>query len=356
MSSQWTQPPSSRTQVNKAATRLVRNGLLYAGKEQDLALVRTWRGAHAFPLNTVQVGVRQRVARLGLDGFVAQRLKTINAIYKKLQRQSMRLTQMVDIGGARLILPTEADVRRFVDDMDGSLAGGAMALACVKRLDLVRAPRPDGYRSIHMHLEYQSRDGRRTDFDRLLVELQIRTPLQHAWATMIESLGMLLGQDYKGGAGPDDHGRWLTAVSGVLARMEGLPLPSDLPTDSRQLARLVAELEQRTGLLEVLRGAAGRRDSADDLDAGLDDYYLIEARDRGWSVEPASSDSAEAVAAYDRLEGDPSPESPRPVLVGGANWESIRRSFASYRQDVAEFVDAIDRFQASPDIFRDEVA
>jgi ppGpp synthetase/RelA/SpoT-type nucleotidyltranferase len=44
-----------------------------------------------------------------------------------------------------------------------------------------------GYRAIHLELEYE----------RVLVEIQVRTPLQHAWAESMERLGDIAGRDVR---------------------------------------------------------------------------------------------------------------------------------------------------------------
>jgi ppGpp synthetase/RelA/SpoT-type nucleotidyltranferase len=53
----------------------------------------------------------------------------------------------------------------------------------------------DGYRSLH--LIYKYRNIKNPSYDGLRIELQIRTKLQHIWATAVETMGTLLGQALK---------------------------------------------------------------------------------------------------------------------------------------------------------------
>ncbi|WP_457767666.1 RelA/SpoT domain-containing protein [Cyanobium sp. ULC082] len=65
------------------------------------------------------------------------------------------------------------------------------------RVDNYQAePKPSGYRGIH--LIYRYRSNKSETYNGLLLEVQIRSPLQHAWATAVETVGTFLKQSLKG--------------------------------------------------------------------------------------------------------------------------------------------------------------
>ena len=87
--SEWTVPPVTRGEVDRAGRLLAQNGglanVLLLGRALDV--VNHWRSAHSFPLSTLQMRLRKRVRHLDLPGVtVAQRLKRTPSILAKLRR------------------------------------------------------------------------------------------------------------------------------------------------------------------------------------------------------------------------------------------------------------------------------
>jgi putative GTP pyrophosphokinase len=163
------------------------------------------------PLKKVTMGLRSFVQRemtaLPPDGKlpVGQRLKRERQIIRKLARHPrMALARMQDIGGCRAI-PTggqaevEAVLRRIRKNWE------------IKGFkDYVAEPAPSGYRAIHVVV---LRDGH-------LIEIQLRTPLQHAWAEAVERTGFRLREDLKEGEGPPDLLRYFHMAAEGLALEE----------------------------------------------------------------------------------------------------------------------------------------
>lgn len=145
-----------------------------------------YRASFQHPLNKVTVGVRQFVERESAQVVVAQRLKRMPAILNKLVRfDSMRLTQMEDIGGCRAILASRAEVagvrRRIRRNWD-----------VVFERDYVGHPKSTGYRANHIVIVRDER----------AIEIQLRTPGQHEWAEAVERAAARTGYDLKDGNGP----------------------------------------------------------------------------------------------------------------------------------------------------------
>lgn len=148
-----------------------------------LALVNQWRSSHGFPLNTVQTVLRSRAKRLDRKAVVAQRLKRFISIQAKLERKpSVRLSQMQDIGGCRAVVRTMASLRK--------LASSYLQRDFFKlRDDYIREPKEDGYRSIHIIGTYVTDDSYYSAWNGHKIEIQLRTQLQHAWATALAGRG-----------------------------------------------------------------------------------------------------------------------------------------------------------------------
>jgi len=76
--------------------------------------------------------------------------------------------------------------------------------------DYINNPKPSGYRGFHLVYRYQS-DKKQT-YNNLKVEMQIRSPLQHQWATAVETVDAFTGQALKSSSGDEE---WQTFYCGV---------------------------------------------------------------------------------------------------------------------------------------------
>ncbi len=106
---------------------------------------------------------------------------------EKLTREPGRLASMADIGGVRALCDTQGQA----DTLHGKLT----ELLDVARVrDWARSPRATGYRGIHLHARHGGR----------VIEIQLRTVVQDAWANLVEEESRDSGIDYKGGQGGED--------------------------------------------------------------------------------------------------------------------------------------------------------
>ena len=79
-------------------------------------IINNWRSSHAYPLNTFQMTLRDRARRVDKEMIVAQRIKRLSSIEDKLRRYEwLKLSEMQDIAGCRVIVDTVDQVHRLVD-------------------------------------------------------------------------------------------------------------------------------------------------------------------------------------------------------------------------------------------------
>src|SRR3972149_3247656 len=72
-----------------------------------LDIINNWRAAHAYPLNTFQMTLRNRARQVDPQSIVAQRIKRLSSIEDKLRRYDwLKLSAMQDIAGCRVIVNT----------------------------------------------------------------------------------------------------------------------------------------------------------------------------------------------------------------------------------------------------------
>lgn len=182
--------PSSN-QVRKAGSK-VRRYLRGEATDDDYEsarkVIQDLRAAHAAPLVRVNSRLRYTCKVLELPQGVTQRLKKLPTIIDKLQREpTLDLRQMRDIGGCRLVLASAQDIERVAAYLASSRRWKRDDVNVGDPIDYLRSPRVSGYRALHLPVV----DGGRT------IEIQLRTPGMHRWATLVEELSGALGVNYK---------------------------------------------------------------------------------------------------------------------------------------------------------------
>ena len=140
----------------------------------------------------------QRLAGLPVSGRPA---KSTTSIIQKLNRESIRLSQMQDIAGCRTVVDNLLDQDRIAQEI-------ASAFEDVTVLD--RRVKPShGYRAVHLVVREYNKT----------IEVQIRTALQHVWAEMCEKLADM-DPAIKYGGGPEDARKALEHASRVIDTVE----------------------------------------------------------------------------------------------------------------------------------------
>lgn len=148
----WATPQFSKTRVDEAGRALVHGAASKAERSDALLIINNWRSSHSFPLNTMQMGLRRNADLVCDEPLVAQRLKRLPWIEAKLRLQRWRLTQIQDIGGARVVLGSVAEVYR----LEARYRASEIRHELVADDDYVLSPRSSGYRSLHLVYRYSS--------------------------------------------------------------------------------------------------------------------------------------------------------------------------------------------------------
>lgn len=110
--------------------------------------------------------------------------KSTTAIVDKLRRESIRLSQMQDIAGCRIVVDSYARQEALVNELTALFSASIIS-------DRRKHP-SHGYRAVHLIVPHDNR----------FVEVQVRTELQHLWAELSEKLADKFGIDVKYGGGP----------------------------------------------------------------------------------------------------------------------------------------------------------
>lgn len=154
------------------------------------------------------------------------------SIIEKLQRIKSRLSQIQDIAGCRAIvssLTEQDDVVRAAQEWLPSVV-----------VDDKRESPTHGYRAVHLLVTHNGR----------CVEVQIRTRIQHFWASISEKLSDTYGQEIKYGFGNVDVLRHLMNLSNVARRFDKIV---DVVGKDRAALREVQRFKTRSQNFKALK-------------------------------------------------------------------------------------------------------
>jgi hypothetical protein len=296
-------------------------------RESAIEVISNWRARHIKPMGIFYAELRHHSSQVSKPAFVAQRLKRLESIQRKLSRDDlpgMSLNNMQDIGGCRAILPTVADVRA-VEALYGSP---------FRKKDYIATPTALGYRGVHLILKYKGESS--TEYDGMQIEIQLRSRHQHLWATAVETVGQFTGTELKAGIGSDKWLRFFRLMGSVIALTEDCPTVPGTPHDA---AGVMGELkfllpEARAELIDyttTVRNALTFRDHPES------DYYVLKRHKKeratgigGYSrarLEEANRAVIEAEAqGYDA------------VLVSTDGLANLYKAYPNYFLDMDAFI------------------
>lgn len=335
----------SRTKVIKAGKTLIDATTSEENKTEALEILSEWRSYHAKPLDAFQKYIRTRDICVKRKAIMAQRLKRLPSIIHKLKRMSSNnLARMQDIGGIRVVLPSIEDVIALHEEVLVKPNNRFLFTPKLPPKDYINNPKPDGYKSIHQVFEYKRDTVNNTAG--LCIELQIRTALQHAFATAVETLGMVERLSFKTGQGSDDFKTFFKLVSALFSHKEKTTVLDEYKNHSvEDLIKSAKELECKLQVFHKLQGIAlTARNIDSDGKWSSKKYQLLELQklENGWKIrirEFKDSDIDLAEMLYASLEKKYKDDTSMDVvLVSVGDLKSIKRAYPNYFLDTNDFI------------------
>lgn len=211
----------SGKQVIRAGEKLLNDAIFENRPEFESAMdiLSYWRFTHEAPLGEAFKVVQETVLQIDKSAIFAKRLKRYVSIMNKLRRfQDMKLKNMQDIGGCRAIVSSvkkASQVIRLLKKRPEFRSPDGK----IRFKDYIANPKDDGYRGYHLIGQFKTRHGAQRS-----IEVQVRTELQHEWATALEIVDLFTGQALKSNQGDPDWKRFFKGVSEQFAIMENIHL------------------------------------------------------------------------------------------------------------------------------------
>ncbi|MDL2267005.1 RelA/SpoT domain-containing protein [Desulfovibrio sp. OttesenSCG-928-G15] len=313
---------------------------------EAISLLSHWRSLYSYPINTFQAYLRAKIKRNKYSSaIVAQRLKRMPSIVNKLQRfPSMQLDRMQDIGGLRVVLKNISEVFELHESILGSKRFEHTPEMPPR--DYIKIPKDDGYRSLHQVFKYANK--KHPELNGLRIELQIRTLLQHSWATAVETLGIVEKSSFKTGEGGEQFKRFFKVSSALFSMDEGTSVLAELKNESRE--QLIQELNEIENALQVSSKLKGLTISAKHIEqtslhfAG---YHLMELDiEKGRiSLIPFLEKQLDSAEDLYRAREQATRDNPNisVVLISAGNVKDIKKAYPNYFLDTNGFLKNLNR-------------
>lgn len=330
----------SRNAVHRAGSSLRKTDVTIEEFRKALDTLSQWRFLHSYPINTFQAYLRNKVKQAGYESpIIAQRLKRLPSIIKKLKRfHSMGLETMQDIGGIRVILDNINDVYHLYNIL---MKSRFPHKAILPPDDYIKEPKHDGYRSLHQVYKYAN--SKHPELNVLHIELQIRTKLQHSWATAVETLGIVEKSSFKAGEGSEDFKRFFKLSSALFSIAEKQPVLEEYREIPRNV--LISELKALEAQLQITTKLKGLAITAKQIEISSNNFtgyhlMILDAKECKVSIINFTKnqlDSAELLYSAQETATKDNPDI-SVVLISAGNIKEIRKAYPNYLLDTNSFI------------------
>jgi len=315
---------------------------------ESLAVINNWRSAHNYPLHAITMTLRERAKKVDQTRLIAQRIKRLRSIEAKLRRfRQMQLSRMNDIGGCRAVVQTVSHVDTLVSIYERARAKNPRrGHEFVRKYDYIKSPKSDGYRGVHLVYKYRTVSKSQSAWNGLRIEVQIRSRLQHAWATAVETVDAFTGQALKSNIGEECWKQFFALMGSILALKERRPIVPETPTTEVALRKELRALydQQRMGATLWGMSTAVEHIAEKDKEAKL---FLLELDTSQKVLYVRGYDEKRQPQAFARSTELEKAHRDRPemqvVLVSVGSAKALRRAYPNYYLDLSSFLREVDQ-------------
>jgi ppGpp synthetase/RelA/SpoT-type nucleotidyltranferase len=234
----------SGKQVIKAGETFLKDKINDSEFDQAMDVLSYWRFSHEIPLEQALKVLQETTLKIDKNAIFAKRLKRYVSIVNKLRRfRQMKLKNMQDIGGCRAIVSSPKKLQKIVRALR-KRSEFKNSQGKVRFKDYIQHPKEDGYRGYHLVCQCLDENGELKD-----IEVQLRTNLQHDWATALEIVDLFTGQALKSNQGDIEWKNFFSRVSEQFALMEEVHLFNTL-SDKIKFLEYANKLDQSQGAFE----------------------------------------------------------------------------------------------------------
>jgi ppGpp synthetase/RelA/SpoT-type nucleotidyltranferase len=340
----------SKSQTDNAGKTLCNSSVSKEEKFEALEILSNWRASHSYPMHIFKKRLKRVSEIIDKRALSSQRLKRVPSIIKKLKRKysgnkaTMKLTQMQDIAGCRAIMSNVNLVNKLYQKY---YISGDLKHKKVNEKNYINEPKKDGYRSIHLVYRFKS-DKNKDIYNGLLVELQIRSKLQHVWATAVETVDFFTGQAIKSNEGEKEWKEFFKLVSSAFAKKEKTPIVPGTPSDINELKKEIREKEKSLQVIKKMENWTKSIRLFEDMKNKKNaHFFLLELdtiQEKLIITSYSKKQEEKALNDYAKAEKNIYGKPEYDVVLVGAEIEELKKTYPNYFLDTREFIKELKRF------------
>ncbi len=330
----WIIPEHSKKRVKKAGELLANENQDQHDIDEAMDVLSNWRSIHAYPMHAMLIWLRKKASDIDTNGIVVQRLKRTPSILGKLKRfGQMKLHRMQDIGGLRAVMSNVT----LVETLHSHLISGRSRHTLHKIDNYIENPKESGYRGIHIVYKY---NGAKEEYKDLFVEIQLRSKIQHSWATAVEIIDTFTNQALKASHGEDKWLQFFKCASAEFSKLEKRPIGEHLKdVNTLELTKL---LVKELGVIEKLNAFALSSNTIAKKQINKSDYFILELIENASMVrihQYPQNQLKEATENYLKLEKKAAENSNYDaVLVSANSIANLKKAYPNYFADSKDFL------------------
>jgi ppGpp synthetase/RelA/SpoT-type nucleotidyltranferase len=348
----------SKKSIDKAA-RSIRHGCEKSIRDDAVDKIQNFREIHMYPLMLIKNHLARTAKKINTDIVIARRLKRLPTIINKLERPTLdgnqnnaiKLTRMQDIGGCRAIVRNLDELVSLQEKLKKSKSVHKV----INQSDYL-TPKESGYGGIHLVYSCFDKDESSNNWKKTKIEVQLRTKLQHAWATSLEIVDTLEKIELKTSVTGHEKWRRFFKVAGILvAHDEGAKiLDEEYFNDLEdELSALEEELSVNTKLGRFSLAIRGVTDLSNKLSSNRNIGMCLVTLDRGdlfnlehkgkrevqqLKIKTKQFKISESKLALNELnESEKDPAIILSVLLATSDAKTLKKAYPNYFGDTLEF-------------------
>jgi len=335
----WATTSYTKGEISRAGRILIDRNASYDERSWALDVMSSWRAAQAYPMRALLMTLRKRAVEIDSGAVVVQRHKRAPSIIGKLERfPKMELSRMQDIGGCRAIVSTVEDVEKLSSHLQSSRTRNELH----REYNYILQPKDSGYRGIHLTYKYR---GEKPEYNGYFVELQLRSQVQHAWATTVEIVDTFTDQALKSSQGSMDWQNFFRMASAEFSKLECRPLGTY--ADGKDTHAELSRLAHQLSVVKRLNAFAVSANHILQKSDNKTDYFLLELTEEGSKIlitQYKMSDFERATTAYLQKEKQAKSDTTNDVvLVAAGSLHALKNAYPNYFADSTEFVRLMQR-------------
>ena len=187
-----------------------------------------------------------------------------------------------------------------------------------------------------------------TDLDGMRVELQIRTKLQHDWATAVETAELISNSSLKASQGDEAWLYFFKLVSAIFARKENQPVNDSFKDMTEEdYCTEYYKINNKYKFVDNLNALVGAVNLTE-RQSFTGGYVLlvIDYNEKKVRIRHFKQDETDmANEQYAQIEKSINKEQGAVVLVAVSDVKELREAYPSYFLNADEFIQALSEFQ-----------